>query len=322
MVLGPSTATTEVKMGLITNMYKKNFLHRYDKDEAIPYFSASDFPGLGCEENVFENSVHVPIRFFKYYYSDYDRTTLVLFCPGMGPGHTAYLAEIETLCRAGYPVLTLDYTGCGASGGERLNSINAPTRDMAELIERLQPRERLVLIGHSLGGYTALNLAHLLPTVHKAVILSGFVSVADVMIGFVKLRLLANIVKSYEKKLLPRYGNLNNRAYLKSTSDKLLWIHSTDDPMVNFKHNAGQVLALGNPNVRVLTVEHKKHNPQYSKEALDTMNNWMGEYYRLIKEEKLVSLESRKAFFADKPIGRMTMQDPEIFAEILDFIRG
>ena len=92
--------------------------------------------------------------------------------------------------------------------------------------------------------------------------------------------------------------------------------------MVNFKHNAGQVLALGNPNVRVLTVEHKKHNPQYSKEALDTMNNWMGEYYRLIKEEKLVSLESRKAFFADKPIGRMTMQDPEIFAEILDFIRG
>ncbi|MBO4326759.1 MAG: hypothetical protein J5950_05775, partial [Clostridia bacterium] len=102
-------------MGLVSNMYQKNFLKRYDKDEAIPYYCAEDFPGLICTQGAFQNSQNVLIRHFTYNYAEYDENKLILFCPGMGPGHTAYLAEIETLCRAGYRVLTLDYTGCGTS---------------------------------------------------------------------------------------------------------------------------------------------------------------------------------------------------------------
>ena len=249
-------------MGMILNLYKKNYLRRFDKDGAIPYYSAADFPGLDCAEGAFENSSGVTVRYYTYSYEGYDEKKLLLFCPGIGPGHTAYLSEIETLCRAGYKVLTLDYTGCGSSGGERLPSINAPTRDATELLELFHPREELTVIGHSLGGYTALNLAHLTPAVKKAVILSGFVSISDELMGYVKLRPLANIVKRYEKKLDPCLGSIDNRAYLASTTDKLLWFHSTDDPMVNYKYNAGQVLKLNNPNVRVVTVEGKKHNPQ------------------------------------------------------------
>ena len=69
-------------------------------------------------------------------------------------------------------------------------------------------------------------------------------------------------------------------------------------------------------------MENKKHNPQYSKEALETMNAWMGEYYRLIWEKQLETDEARKAYFADKPIGSMTKQDPAVFDEILRFIGG
>ena len=112
----------------------------------------------------------------------------------------------------------------------------------------------------------------------------------------------------------------DNRAYLASTNDKLLWIHSTDDPMVNYKYNAGQVLKLNNPNVRVITVENKRHNPQYTHEALKTMNAWIGEYNRLVREKKLATPEARKAYFADKPIERMTERDPAVFDEILHFI--
>ena len=43
-------------MCVITNTYKKMFLQRYDKDPAIPYYSASDFPGLECEEGSFRNT--------------------------------------------------------------------------------------------------------------------------------------------------------------------------------------------------------------------------------------------------------------------------
>ena len=278
-------------MGLITNIYQKNFLQRFDKDGAIPYYSAEDFAGLTCEEGSFLNSANVQIRYFTYHYDEHVPDKLILFCPGMGPGHTAYLAEIETLCKAGYKVLTLDYTGCGASGGERLSSANAPTRDARELLDLLHPEEEIIPVGHSLGGYTTLNLANLMPSVTRAVIISGFVSIADEMMGYVKLRLLANQVKQFERKLEPNYGMLDNRAYLKTTKDKLLWIHSTDDPMVNYRYNAGQVLDIANPNVRVITVENKKHNPQYSKEALDTMNAWIGGYNRLIQEKKLQTLE-------------------------------
>ncbi|MBQ7599242.1 MAG: alpha/beta hydrolase [Clostridia bacterium] len=308
-------------MGFVVNTYRKNLLRRFDKDGAIPYYSPGDFPGLSCKEGSFKNSAGVEIKYFTYCYAGCSENKLILFCPGMGPGHTAYLTEIETICRAGFRVLTLDYTGCGESGGERLTSANAPTRDIMELLALLDPCGEIIPVGHSLGGYTALNIARLRPDVKRAVIISGFVSISDEMMGYFKLRPLANLVKKYEIRLDPEYGNADNRKYLAGTTDRLLWFHSTDDPMVNYRYNAGQVISLNNPNIRVITVEHKKHNPNYSAEALETMNAWMGQYKRLISEKQLNTPEERKAFFADKPIGRMTSQDPAVISEILQFVK-
>ena len=309
-------------MGLITNIYKKNFLIRYDKDEAIPYFDHTDFPGLVCEPGTFNNTDNVQISYFIYYYPDYKKDKLIIFCPGMGPGHTAYLAEIETLCKAGYRVLTIDYTGCGSSGGEKMDSINAPTRDVIELLDLIKPAEELMLVGHSLGGYTALNVINIREDIKKAVVISGFISISDEMIGFVKFRLLANRIKRYEKKLSPKFGNIDNVKYIAKTTDKLLWIHSTDDPMVNYKYNAGKVEKAGNPNVNLITVNNKRHNPQYSYEALRTMNAWIGGYNKLVSEKQLNTLEERKSYFADKPIAQMTEQDPDIFNKIIRFIEA
>lgn len=309
----------EEKMGLITKIYQDNFLQRFDKDEAVPYLEPSDFPGLICEQNTFQNSSGIMICYYIYYYPGFAQDRIILFCPGLGPGHSAYMAEIETFCRAGYKVLTLDYSGCGASGGERMPSVNAPARDAVELLDRVHLYE-IIPVGHSLGGYTALCISNLLPVVKRAVIISGFVSISDEMMGFVRFRILANRVKRFEKKLDPQYGKIDNHKYLQNTTDKLLWIHSTDDPMVNYAHNAGQVLKKGNPNIRVITVEHKKHNPQYSEEALKTMNAWMGGYNRLIREKQLNTPEARKAYFNDKPVRKMTEQDPAVMGEILRFI--
>lgn len=309
-------------MGFVVKLYQKNFFQRYDLPEPIPFFDCGDFPKLACESGSFRNSAGVELRYFFYCYAGYDPAKLILLCPGLGPGHRGYFAEIDALCRAGYRVLTLDYTGCGASGGECLPSCNAPTRDVMELLERLKPSEELIPVGHSLGGYTALNLANLLPAVRRAVIISGFVTIADEMMGFVKLRVLANRVKRFEQKLDPRYGGLDNRAYLASTQDKLLWIHAPDDPVVDYRYNAGLVKRIGNPNVRVLTVEGKQHLPQYTVEARNKMDAWIGEFNRLVREKKLNDLEEKKAFFADKPVAEMTEQDPAIIGEILRFIGG
>ena len=149
------------------------------------------------------------------------------------------------------------------------------TRDVTELTEHLKITEEIIPVGHSLGGYTALNAVRLLPNAHKAVVISGFIGVSDLMMGFVKLRLLANSVKRYEKKLMSQYGGADNLAYLASAKDKILWIHSSDDPVVNYKHNGGKVKKLNNPNVRVITAENKKHNPQYAREALGDRVNYL-----------------------------------------------
>ena len=67
--------------------------------------------------------------------------------------------------------------------------------------------------------------------------------------------------------------------------------------------------------------ENKKHNPQYSYEALDYMNTSIGGYNNLIANGELKTLEERKQYFADKPIGKMTAQDEEVWNIILDFIK-
>ncbi len=307
-------------MSLIVNIYKKNFLQRFDKDGIIPYYSPADFSGLECKENSFKNTADAEVHYFIYNYEKYDDKKLILFCPGIGPGHTAYLTEIETLCRAGYRVLTLDYTGCGASGGEIMPSINRPTRDVMELLGLLIPQEEIIPAGHSLGGYTALNIVNLIKEIKKAVIISGFISIADEMQGFVKLRALANIVKRYENIIEPFFKDMDNRKYLSNTKDKILWIHSLDDPMVSYKYNAGQVLKTGNPNVKVITAENKKHNPQYAPEAVEIMNKWIGRYNLMVKKKQFATKEEQKAYFDDKPIGEMTKQDPAVYDEILKFL--
>ena len=309
-------------MGIIVTKYKEGFLKRYDKDPGIPYYSFSDFPGLSCESGFFLNSEGVNISYFWYAYPNVEEKMNILFCPGMGPGHTAYLSEIQYLCSEGYKVLTLDYTGCGSSGGLRMTSVNAPVRDAVELLRHLGIKDRITPVGHSLGGYTALSLSRILPFVTRAVVLSGFVSISDEMMGMLKFRFLADRVRAYERKLLPEYGSGDNARYLKTTKDRILWIHSKDDPMVNYRYNAGQAERMNNPNVTVVGVEGKGHNPNYSAQALTHMHAWIGEYMSRCGRGDLSTLEEKKAFFDDKPISEMTEQDPQIWKMIIDFLKA
>ena len=309
-------------MGYIVNQYKKNFIKRFDIEEAPPELTVAVFPGLHRDEGSFVNSAGVGIRYYTYYYEGYIGDKLILFCHGLGAGHGWYMTQIELLCRKGYHVLAPDFTGCGTSGGEKLSSVNAPARDAMELIGKLNPREQIVLVGHSLGGYTALTVSNLLPNVRKTVIISGFISISDEMMGFVKLRLLADQVKRFEMKLDPKMASVDNHSYLASTADKLLWIHSEDDPVVNYKYNAGWIKKHNNPNVRLITITGKGHFPMFTSEAIGNMNSWMAEYNGLIKEDKLKTHDEKIGFFRERTMARMTDPEPEVFDEIDRFIRS
>lgn len=308
-------------MGLLLKLYLSNIVKRFDKDGIIPYLSNEDFEGLQKEDNNFINSDNNKIAYFYYFYEGYKKDKLVLFLHGIGPGHTAYISEIETLCKRGYRVLTLDYTGCDASEGDSLNSINQPTKDVDELLKYLDVKEEIVLVGHSLGGYTALNTININSNIKKAVVISGFISLKNELKALMKLSLLVNSALKYEKTKCIEFNNIDNLNYLSTTDDKILFIHSLDDTMVPYRTSTGFIKEnIDNPNLSFVIDNNKKHNPNYSLEAVKYMNDVFATYNRKIKCKELNTFEKKKEFMSDKSAKMMTVQDAEIWNKIFEFL--
>lgn len=308
-------------MGKLLDIYLSNFITRYDKDGIIPYLSNDDFGELKKEELSFINSDGNKISYFYYYFNDYKDNKLVLFLHGIGPGHTAYMSEINEICKRGYKVLTLDYTGCDKSEGKTLNSINQPTKDVDELLNLLNIKEEIYVIGHSLGGYTTLNTINIHENIKKAVVISGFFSLRKELKHLMKLNLLVFSAMRYENKRCNNYNKIDNLKFLKSTQDKILFIHSTDDAMVSYKSAMGYIKnKVDNPNLSFITEENKKHNPNYSLDAIKYMNNVFGEYQQKISSKELDTLEKKKDFMKDKSARKMTIQDQNIWDKIFTFL--
>ena len=93
-------------MGLVSAIYKKAFVKRYDDDGIIHYFSHRDFEGLNAKPVSFRTPQNLLIRGYLYSYAPVSRPAeLVVFCHGMGGGHRSYMREIEVICKRGYEVL-------------------------------------------------------------------------------------------------------------------------------------------------------------------------------------------------------------------------
>ena len=307
-------------MGIFSHHYIKFFVHRYDKEVGIPYHSRFDFTSLRQETYKFTNSDGIDIAYFYYYYDNYQKDKIILFCHGMGPGHTAYLAEINELAKAGYKVLTLDYRGCDKSGGDYLKSLNKPTRDVMDLLKHLKLEQEIVLVGHSLGGYTALNVINLRKDIKKAVILSGFIEMSSLLMKFVPNKFILNRILHFERKIEPLYYGIDNILYLKTTDDDILYIQSIDDGMVPYDIGLKIVEQINNPHIKTIKLNNKKHNPNYTADAVTYMNDVFGKYNLLIKNKEIKTDEDKINYFKNVSLDRLVEQDPEIIKAIVDFI--
>ena len=188
-------------MNYLFKIYQKSLLVRYDKDDAIPYYNVKDFPKLKCRNLSFINSRGKKIHYYFYKEEKSLANPLILFLPGIGPGHIAYFKEIATLCSYKYEVLTLDYEGCGESEGDSLYSLNGPTRDVDDLLNQLKLNRKIIVIGHSLGGYTAINIMNLRRELNKGVVISGFADIKDMVKEKCFIPLLTSLIKSGERKI-------------------------------------------------------------------------------------------------------------------------
>ena len=307
-------------MGFITKRYLKDFVCRYDKVVGIPYYKVTDFNGLKEEAYSFTNSKGTTIHYFYYYYENYKKDKIILFLPGIGPGHISYLKEINTLAERGYKVLTLDYTGCGETEGQYLGSLNHPTGDVNDLLDCLKIEVPVLLFGHSLGGYTALNVINYRKDITRAVVMSGFVDMKSLLHTFTRSNFIDKYLLKYEKKQEPKYYPINNIELLKETSDDIFFIQSVDDGIVPYSIALQVVESLNNPHIKSLRLENKKHNPNYSESAIKYMDEVFGKYYQLVREKKITTDEERIAYFKDVSLDKLTEQDQNIINQIFDFL--
>ena len=307
-------------MGIISKLYIKNFVCRYDKQIGVPYYSYSDFKDLKQEEYAFNNSYNTELHYFYFYYEGYKKDKVVLFLHGLECGHAAYMAEINELCKRGYKVLTIDYTGCGDSKGKYLGSLYQPTKDVNELLDLLKLKEEIVLVGHSLGGFTSLNIISSREEIKSAVILAGFISPKEELSHFVKSNFLIKGILRYEKKVSGNLYNLDNKEYLKVTKDRIFFIQSTDDQMVPYENNLKYVEGINNPSIKTLRMNNRKHNPNYTESAIQYMNEVFGGFSVAVKNKTIKTNEDRINYFKDVSLAKLTEQDQEVFNQISDFI--
>ena len=307
-------------MGPISKVYIQKFVCRYDKEVGVPYYSAEDFKDFKREAYAFNNSKGIEIHYFFYYYANYRTDRIILFCPGLGPGHASYMAEIETLARRGYKVLTIDYTGCGESKGECMGSLNFPTRDVMELLNLLKLEQEIIIMGHSLGGFTALKVASLRKEITKVVVMSPIIETKPMILRASKSKFITYWIMRYERKVSKEYDKIDVPNYLGTTTDNILFIQSIDDPMVPYETSLKIAEDANNPHIKTIKMEGRKHNPNYTEAAVLYMNEVFGAFNRRVMDKKIASDEERIAYFKDVSIARLTEQDQKLFDQIFDFI--
>ena len=315
----------------ILNVYKSNIQIRQDGNPLLHYYSASDFPGLQRTPFDFEGNNGQKLQGYYYYYSSPRKDRLIVFDHGMGNGHVAYLKEIELIARRGYTVFTYDHTGCRESEGENIVGFAQSLCDLDYAINALHSAKKYgdakyTVIGHSWGGFAALNISALHPEIESCISLSGFIGVERMIEQFFSgiLRFYRPSVMRLEHESNPMYSLIDARKSLKNSQSRILYIASDNDPTVKTAYHF-DTLKNSPPegaDIEFCLVHGKLHNPNYSASAvaeLDKMSKAMTEG---MKKKAFETTEAVDAFRNSWDWEKITEQDEELWNKIFDFIEG
>ncbi len=311
----------------IINIYKGMAYTRCDDNGTAFYFTAKDFKGLNCEPYPFKSSKGYNLSGYLYSYDNPIEKRIVVFDHGFGGGHTAYMKEIEMLCRHGYLVFAYDHTGCMESEGETPNGMAQSLCDLNDCINTLKADNRFSgydysAMGHSWGGFSTLNISALHPDISHVVVFSGFVSVHMLVNAF-----FGGLLKPYRKAIMkleessnPEFVKFNAVETLSNTKAKVLLIYSDNDMLCSKKvHYDTLKNALeGKNNIEFLLENQKGHNPNYSADAVVHLNEYINAKNKLAKQKKLVTDKQKKEFISSFDWDRMTQQDKRVWNKIFD----
>ena len=315
----------------ILNAYKSNICIRQDGSPLLSYFSYADFPGLQRTPFDFEGNNGQKLQGYYYYYSSPRKDRLIIFDHGMGGGHDSYMKEIELIARRGYTVFSYDHTGCKESGGENSVGFAQSLCDLDHAVNALRSEKeyggaKFTVIGHSWGGFASLNISALHPDIESCVSISGFIGVERMVEQFFSglLKFYRPSVLRLEREANPIYSLIDARKSLKDSTSRILYIASDDDPVVKTEyHFATLCEALSDKkNVEFLLVSGKKHNPNYTAEAVAELSKMSAAMTEGVKKKSFETPEAAEAFRTSWDWEKITEQDVGLWDKIFDFIES
>ena len=311
----------------IVGAFRGMMYTRCDDTETVHYFSSDDFPLMRKEAIDFTSSMGHKLRGYLYQYDSANENRLIVFDHGFGGGHRAYMREIDMLCRHGYRVFAYDHTGCMESGGRTPNGLAQSLCDLNDCISMLKADERfsgnvISVMGHSWGAFSAMNIPTLHPDIAHVVGLSGFVSV-EMMVGTFFPGILKGYrgaVLSLEKESNPSFVDYSAIDSLRGSKAQALLIYSKNDKICKSVHYKALATELDDAeNVKLMLVEGKGHNPNYSDDAVSYLASFSKDRGKLLRNKK-ASPEDKKAFVASYDWWRMTEQDEKVWKVIFDHL--
>ena len=320
---------SKIRENKIVAAYKEALIRRYDGDEAVFYYSHTDFENLSAKPFTFTSKRgHTLVgAFYCYGERQYDR--LIVFDHGLGAGHTAYMKEIERLCRAGYTVFSYDKSGCMKSEGESVYAFSQSISDLDDALKAIKAiplyqSARISVIGHSFGGYATVNIPAYHPDIESIVALAAPISAKAMLKSFFPgpLSLFTPSVMAFERTINPDFADASALDALRDYRGKALIVHSNDDPTVKTRHHFDrlQKALKARDNITFIRLSGKYHNPNYTERAV----RYLGEFSAALTEKNrsraFLCDEDRHAFRDSFDFDRMTEQDEAVWQKILRFL--
>lgn len=315
----------------VLNIYNQQFLVRCDDTGVVHYFTAADFQGLNTLPFSFIGESGQELRGSFYYYGEMSREKLVIFDHGMGAGHLAYMKEIAELAKGGFTVFSYDHTGCMNSEGDNIRGFAQSLSDLDCCIKALRSTDeykslQFMVVGHSWGAFSTLNISAIHKDITHIVAMSGFVSVKDMLTQFFPgiLKLYVPALYRLEQKNVPVYADYNAIDSLKSSTAKAMIIHSDDDGTVSFKrHFLKMKKALSErADTYFVAVSGKGHNPNFTEAAVKIKDAFFADYKEKMKNGYFTDEDKKREFKESYDFVKMSEQDSMVWKDIISFLNS
>jgi pimeloyl-ACP methyl ester carboxylesterase len=229
-----------------------------------------------------------------------EKIPLVIICHGFIGSkvgqHRLFVHAARELCQAGFAVLRFDYIGCGESTGEYhrttvTQQINETLKviDYAVTLGQID-LQRIVLLGHSLGGGIASMVAGQDKRVNKLVLWSPVAVPQQDIFGILGRKLYHECLK---QGTVNYQGFVLGREFLRSLAEispvnkiqefpgDILIIHGDQDVETPITNTQLYDLALtqrqqGSYEISVIVdADHTYSSPVWEQEAIDTTIHWL-----------------------------------------------